>query len=263
MSVLARQYWRFFYILIFVSCCVVITQQVQAQRADPDKKYQLDLNDVSVGNAVKILVELSGINIIATQEASELRVSFSVRDLAMPDVIDSLCRVAGLWYRYNNDTGVYIIMSDIEYKQDVVIYRKEETKVFVLKHQNVAYAAEAIEALYGDRVSVTEPANDASYKLDGEFSDSGGSSDSGSDDSGSDSGDGSQGELSSEELSLSQLAYIDKVDGIRRVNEQVLNQISQRIDPEINITYNYLHNLLLIRSSDEEALIDIAELIVD
>jgi len=271
MQVLRGQWARSFYILFLLSCSAIfVTQQVQAQRADPNKKYQLDLNDVSVGNAVKILVELSGINIIATHEASELRVSFSVRDLAMPDVIDSLCRVAGLWYRYNNDTGVYIIMTDIEYKQDVVIYRKEETKVFVLKHQNVAYAAEAIEALYGDRVSVTEPANDASYKLDGEFGE-GDSSDGGSDsnsndsDSSSDSGgsNNSQSELSSEDLSLSQLAFIDRVDGIRRVNEQVLNQISQRVEPEINITYNYLHNLLLIRSSDEEALLDIAELIVD
>ncbi|MCP5078842.1 MAG: hypothetical protein GY951_12405, partial [Psychromonas sp.] len=134
MQVSRGQLVRSIYILFLLCCCTIfVTQQTQAQRADPDKKYQLDLNDVSVGNAVKILVELSGINIVATHEASELRVSFSVRDLAMSEVIDSLCRVAGLWYRYNNDTGVYIIMSEVEYKKDVVIYRKEETKVFVLK----------------------------------------------------------------------------------------------------------------------------------
>ncbi|MCP4323465.1 MAG: hypothetical protein GY787_16760 [Alteromonadales bacterium] len=255
MQVSRGQWVGSLYILFLLCCCTVfLTPQVQAQRADPDKKYQLDLNDVSVGNAVKILVELSGVNIVATREASDLRVSFSVRDLAMSDVIDSLCRVAGLWYRYNNDTGVYIIMSEVEYKKDVVIYRNEETKVFVLKHQNVSYAAEAIAALYGDRVSVTKPAKNASYKLDGDF-DSGGGSGSGSGES--------KDELTSEELTVSQLAFIDKVDGIRRVDEQVLNQISQRIEPEINITYNYLHNLLLIRSSDEEALIDIAELIKD
>ena len=268
MDYLFRLLGRPLYTLLLISVySLFVVPQAHAQRADSEKQYQLSFNDVSVGSAVKILVELSDVNIIVTHEASDPRVSFSVQKMPIKSIIDSLCRIAGLWYRYNNDTGVYIIMSETEYKKDVVIYRKEKTKSFVLKHQNVAYAANAVQALYGDRVTVTSPINDASYKLDGEFGEGDSNSDSSSSSSSSSvtstNGSDSSSDLSSENLTLSQLAFIDRVEGIRRVNENVLSQISQRVESEIKITYNYLHNLLLIRTSDEEALNEIAELIKD
>jgi len=237
---------------------------VAAKRPGNVSINQIEFNDAAVGDAIKVLVDLTGVNIIATQDAAKEHVSFFVRNTTVRGVVDSLCRVAGLWYRYDSDTKVYIVMTEEQYKKDVVVYRQEKTKIFVLKHQNVASTAFAIEALYGDRVTLTKPENDDSYQLGGDFG--GGSSgsnkdDDEEDDDNNDNKSAATNVLTSDQLTLSQLSFLDKIDGIRRVDENIVNQIAQRAEPPINITFNYLHNLILIRTSDDKAIEDIAKMI--
>ncbi|MBV1920895.1 MAG: hypothetical protein KUG73_09450 [Pseudomonadales bacterium] len=252
-------------LLIGISC-VSSMSSVAAKRPGNVAISQIEFNDATVGDAIKVLVDLTGVNIIATRDAAKENVSFFVRDTTVRGVVDSLCRVAGLWYRYDNDTKVYIVMTEEQYKKDVVVYRQESTKIFVLKHQNVASTAFAIEALYGDRVTLTKPENDDSYQLDGDFGGggSGGGNKNEEDDENDENNDNKSAAsnlLTSDKLTLSQLSFLDKIDGIRRVDENLVNQISQRAEPPINITFNYLHNLILIRTSDDKAIEDIAKMI--
>lgn len=260
-----KQYLRHPVFLILLMTLLLVTGGGSvAAHPGHEKIEQIEFNDATVGDAIKVLVDLTGVNIIVTKDASKEKVSLFLRSSSVQSVVASLCRVAGLWYRYDKKTEVFIVMTEEQYRKDVVVYREEETRIFVLKHQNVASAALAIEALFGSRVALTEPESDDSYKFDGDFGSGGGA---GSKDKDNDNArqtgvtSGDDNTLSSNEVTLSQLANLGQGQDTRRLDESVLNLITQRAEPPIKVTFNYLHNLLLIRTSDEKAIEDIAEMI--
>ena len=245
--------------------------------------------DTTVGDAIRILTEISGLNIIATEKARKKRVSLFLSDITIKDALESLSSITGLWYRHNRETGVYILMTTEEYSKDVVISRTEYTKTFIMKHHNIASTAEIIESLYGIRVQVTEPSPDiGSYELDESIDDTtggtGGNSTSGgnrtsgnqrnprnqrnnfNNRAGFNSNRGSNdqdNELANiESLTPSQFSML-QTDGamVETINESLIANVSQQLKATIYVTYNELHNLLFIRSSDEDALESIAQLI--
>lgn len=245
--------------------------------------------DTTVGDAIRILTEISGLNIIATEKARKKRVSLFLSDITIKDALESLSSITGLWYRHNRETGVYILMTTEEYSKDVVISRTEYTKTFIMKHHNIASTAEIIESLYGIRVQVTEPSPDiGSYELDESIDDTtggtGGNSTSGgnrtsgnqrnprnqrnnfNNRAGFNSNRGSNdqdNELAKiESLTPSQFSML-QTDGamVETINESLIANVSQQLKATIYVTYNELHNLLFIRSSDEDALESIAQLI--
>jgi general secretion pathway protein D len=253
---------------------------VQA-KTDPVYMGDIEFKDSSMQDAVRILSELSGRNVIVTKAAADNRFSMFIRQTTLEEAIESMCRITGLWYRKSADTGNYIVMTDDQFREDVLVYRNETTKTFNLQHQNVVSAANAIQALFGQRVTLQEPQEDSSYQFDGDMG----------------TGVTGQGNLNSEssrfannrfnQRSITQtstgVAAIggaeDELSGnLQRMNDGRLRSVSKLGDQNIlegddlvgnvraapiRITYNNLHNLLLVRSSDEKALQDIESLIVE
>lgn len=116
---------------------------------------EIEFRDASVQDAIRIIAEQTGTNIVATQAAGQRRFTLFLRVLSVREAIDSIARVAGLWYRYNDKTGVYLVMTTDEYFKDITVFREQKTEMFTLRFQNVVKVARTIQAMFGsDRVSL-------------------------------------------------------------------------------------------------------------
>ncbi|MCG8426210.1 MAG: DUF3438 family protein [Chromatiales bacterium] len=259
--------------------------KVVAAKNRLDKQFikELEFKQAKVQDAIRVISELTGVNIVATEKAGKKIVTLFIRDLKVSDAVDSLCRVAGIWYRYNRKTGVYIVMTTQEYQQDVVVFQEESTKTFMLKYLNVGLAAKTVVDLFGDRVEIdvnvsAEYGDD--FGIDGLDVFGGGSSgssggNSGSNNSNDNNSNNRRGNRSSggstkqteSRLSLTpeQIAALEILGGGngKAISSQLLSQVSQRAEAPIYITINRLHNLLFVRSADDTALAQIEEIIAE
>lgn len=239
---------------------------------------ELDFRDTTIGEAVRLLSDLTNVNVITTPTAGKKSFTLFLRNTSLRNAIDSMCRVNGLWYRYNKESEVFLIMTGAEYKRDVVVFRKEHTRTFQLQHQNVSRAANTIAALFGKRVTVIAPKVDGGYQFDRELQNEGnsqtgsiGSRRSSGNVTGSDGAKGAAEEIGN--VTIEQLvkaqgnALQSAMKGINALSGMVtddqLESVSSQAKATIYVTYNRLHNLLVVRTSDELALEDIDSLIKD
>ena len=115
----------------------------------------VEFKDAEVRDAARILATLTGTNVAVTREAGQARVDLLLQNTRLKDAIDMLTRVTGLWYRYNKIGNSYVIMTEKQYQEDIVIYRDDIIRTFTLRHQNVNSAALIIQSLFGDRVRLS------------------------------------------------------------------------------------------------------------
>lgn len=264
-------------LLVMMSTAVMAAKDVGQYQLE-----NLEFKDADMVDAVRVISELSGANVVTTQQAAVRKVTVFLRQVTVEQAIDTLCKITGLWYRKDPKTAVFRIMETEEYQQDIVVFRNDKTRVFTLRHHNVVSASRAIENLFGDRVELTLDSQNGSSGLGG-FS---GGSSSGSDvnsggsssftrrstnsnnrnqfsnDGGSNSTNDSLN-LGSLNLSSGQLSVMQQkmgAEGLPSLTTQELMGITRR-EPPITITINRLHNLLMVRSSDKAAIAEIARLI--
>lgn len=231
----------------------------------------IEFNDALISDAVRIIAEQSGVNIVATREAGEKVITVYIQNTTVKNVVDSISRVAGLWYRYNEETNVVLIMTAKEYQKDIVVFKKDFTKVYTLKQENVKTAAQAIEALYGDRVQLSEPTEDAeSFTSSTSTSNSTRRNSNNRDNNNRTSRGGGGGSNRStntnnlQDLTTAQLQVLSRKtinDDIPIVSLDEVKVVNNRVEEEIFVTYNLLHNLLIVRTSDKSALASIEKLI--
>ena len=251
------------------------------------------LTQVRLDEAVRLLAQIGKANIVVTGKVSEQIVSLYLRNTSVDDMIRNLCRAAGVWYRYDTPSKTYIIMSGDEYQKDLAIVRDEQTQVFTLRHHNVVSTANAIKGLFGSRVQLSAPVEEAPPQSLG----SGARTTTSTGSRGSSSGNGattrSSGGLQSSGASGEQssssgsarggagTAYDPSADLGRMSLDRMSGQISTdangqpvaqlsaiqdmaaRQAPSIFVTYNKLNNLLLVRTGDDAALRQISKLVAD
>lgn len=116
---------------------------------------RLDLKEAQVIDAARLIAEASGLNVVATEEAGKKHVTVYLREVTARQAIETLAKVAGLWFRADSSTRAFRLMTTDEYGRDLVVYREHMTRVFTLIHPNASSAAAAIQNLYGPRVFFT------------------------------------------------------------------------------------------------------------
>jgi len=254
------------------------------------------LTQVRLDEAVRLLAQIGKANIVVTGKVSEQIVSLYLRNTSVDDMIRNLCRAAGVWYRYDTPSKTYIIMSGDEYQKDLAIVRDEQTQVFTLRHHNVVSTANAIKGLFGSRVQLSAPVeeappqslgsgmrtttssgsrssssgNGATTRSSGGFQSSGTSGVSGEQSASSGSARGGAGSVYDPSADLGRMS-LDRMSGqiSTDANGQPVAQLSAIQDmaarqaPSIFVTYNKLNNLLLVRTGDDAALTQISKLVAD
>lgn len=230
----------------------------------------VEFKEASVKDAARILATMSQANIAVTKEASEEQVTLLLQKTNLRNAIDMLSRVAGLWYRYNKAGNSYIIMTEQQYQDDIVVYRDDIIRTFTLRHQNVNTTAVTIQSLFGDRVRLTlQTDNDDFEGLDLSIGDTNEAT------TVNESAGNSNREFEIQEVERKNLA--DEAQGSiesQKINAGSLRQLGDvpQLDAgaadrllgaktPIFIATNRIHNLLHVRTSDENALAEIEKLI--
>lgn len=135
---------------------------LQDERGDPGPVVtRIELRDASVADAARLVAEVAGWNVVCTPEAGAYPVTVLIQGVPVRTALETLCKVTGLWYR--EDAGILRIMTAEQYRDDVVVRREAQTKVFTLLHPNAPSIAQAISDLYGGRVRISFGINDQFY----------------------------------------------------------------------------------------------------
>ncbi|MDR3214082.1 MAG: hypothetical protein LBT71_09255 [Azoarcus sp.] len=262
------------------------------------------LKQITLDEAAQFISQVGNASIVVTSSVANKVVSLYLRDATVEGMVKNLARAAGVWYRHDAQTNAYILMDGKEYRQDIAITRDEITRNFVLRHHNVVSVANAVAALFGERVNLVEPVEEmpplemgsttrtqsgtgGSRSSSGSGNDFGGNRGAGTGGSfGNSSGRGTsmsaEGAVTRrsggsrggnrtdarEELAkVSQAGLEASLDIDSGETETVeasrLQQAVSTQGPPIHLTYNKMHNLLLVRTSDETALQDIEKLVQD
>lgn len=242
------------------------TQTLPAPPKGPDAPLgTFDLRDTRIHDVMRLVAELSGVNVVATEAVGARVLSLYLRDASARSVIDTVARISGLWYRYRPESGTYLLMTAEEYQRDISVFREEETRVFRLRHHNVVSAANALVALFGSRVELAAPVEEKlgeTMRTNNVRRDQGNDAASRSPALPSALGGGGARAASGGERPEQLAASTHQLAGREgQLSREEVQALKQGKEPPIHVTYNRLHNLLLVRSGDEKALQQAASLI--
>lgn len=253
---------------------------------------EVEFNQSSMTDVIRALSELSNSNIIATSEAANRQVTIHLKEVTILDAVKSISRISDLWYRYDQDTNTYRLMTREEYSKDLIIRESENIEIFRLLNANVQIIAQAIEDIYGPRVILSLGLPPASNNFGSGAGGIGGGLNSGI--SGSVRGNNrsvrnssnatsrrggiggsrrggygannfveSGAMLETEDLTVDQIAQIAQAlesSGSRNIDQETLQQTTVQSQP-IYVTVNNEHNMIIVRSDDKSVLKGINKLI--
>ena len=141
---------------------------IAANKAHPGQLIeQIDFRDVTVGDALKVLSDQSSLNIIASKDAADIRITMFLRRVSAMDVVDALSKTYNLWYQRDPDSNIVRIYTVKEYRLEKVEFRKEESEIFTMKNaKNVLDLAETIQNLFSTRVRIGYGNNQIQLMMD-------------------------------------------------------------------------------------------------
>lgn len=113
---------------------------------------RLDLVGIPLGDALRLLAEETGVNLVASEEAAAKSITTYLQEVTVRDAIETIAKSNGLWYRIDPQNQVVRLMSSREFERDLVLFRDQETRVFTLLYPNALELAVAIRNLFGNRV---------------------------------------------------------------------------------------------------------------
>jgi general secretion pathway protein D len=133
----------------------------------PDETIEMiDFREQSLGEAMRLFSEQSGINIVPSTDANKVKINLFLRDVKAMDVLENLTKTHDLYYRIDEKSGVIRIHTTEEYEENLASFRDEQTQVFTLLYPNPVDAAVAIRDLFGDRVVLNFGVGDQDSVLD-------------------------------------------------------------------------------------------------
>jgi len=236
------------------------------------KIAEIEFANSNIQDVVRTLSELSDSNIIATPQATQKKVTIHLKKVSVIEAIKSISRITGLWYRFDEDTNTYRIMTREEYGRDLIVRDSEHIEVFNLLNANVQIIAQAIQDLYGSRVilSMGTPAGQSGTTTAGASSrgsvrntrsTTGNSRRSNRNSSATGATIATSGsQLSTTNLTVDQLEQISNSLSGQSVNTETLQQVTINAQP-IYITVNNEHSMILVRTDDRKVIKSIDSLI--
>ena len=139
--------------MLLAACLTAGTATAQVPLRDGDRIARIEFRNVTVGDALRILSDRSGLNVVASQKAAKIPVTMFLKNVRPLDVLEAMAKTYNLWYRKDPRSGIVRVYTVEEFRLGKVDYARERTEVFTLKNQmNLIDAATAIQDLYGQRV---------------------------------------------------------------------------------------------------------------
>jgi general secretion pathway protein D len=250
---------------------------------------KLEFKQANMLDVVRALADMSGLNIVATEDAAKKSVTVFLQNISVKDALDTITKNSGLWHRQDKVSKTFRIMTTEEYQRDVVVYREDTTRIFNLLHPNPTEVATVIRDIYNQRVIVSQLCDaGAVRKLGGSTTGNAGGV-GGRAGVGAIGGRGGIGGIGgqanrnlvsgrngrnqgmnnpfssrvNDELTPDQLQMLDDATesaGGNVVSSESLRKVGSS-EPLIFLSVNCEHNLIIIRTSDNAAIKDIEHLI--
>lgn len=256
---------------------------------------KLEFKQANIVDVVRALADMSGLNIVATEEAAKKVVTVFLQNISVKDALDTITKNSGLWYRQDKVSKTFRIMTTDEYQRDVVVYREDTTRVFNLLHPNPTEVATVIRDIYNQRVILSQLCDaGAVRKLGGSATGVGGARGG----VGGVGGVGNRGAVGGFNGGLNRGVgnFNNRNGGLNNRNQGFNNQFTSRVndqltpdqlqtleevtdggstnivksedltkvgsgEPLIYLSVNCEHNLIILRTSDNAAIKDIEHLI--
>ncbi len=256
-------------VLLLFSCNAIADSKIK----------ELEFTDTQLIDVIRTLSELSDSNIIATPAVTKNRVTIHLKNTTVLDAIKSISRISDLWYRYDEDTNTYRIMTREEYGRDLIVRESEHIEVFNVLNANVQLIAQSIQDLYGNRVilslgiepgqsGINQASSGGANRGSGGVRNSRATGTSNRANRANRANRGNVGtnmatsgtELFSGDLTADQLAQISASLTGQTVDTEILQQVSINVQP-IYITVNNEHSMILVRTDDRKVIAAIDALI--
>lgn len=132
---------------------------------------EIDLRDITVGDALRILSTQYGLNVVASEKASRIKTALFLRDVKPIEVLDAISKAYNLWYQEDPQSKIVRLFTVEEFRLGQVDSVPEQVEVFTLKYPNATDVAYVIRNLYGDRVRLGMASNqqEVSQELQARF----------------------------------------------------------------------------------------------
>lgn len=252
--------------IVQVICLLLFAQSVIAET----NIKEIEFTDTNLIDVVRTLSELSSSNIIATPAATKKKVTVHLKNISVENALKSISRITDLWFRFDEDTNTYRLMTREEYAKDLVVRESEHIEIFKVRNANVKIIAQSIEDLYGSRVilSLGEEVEGGSNSSSSSNSSRNSNSSSGnvrnsrstnnnnrsSDSSSRSSSNSAQNSFDTSQLTVDQFELLSKkIQGSITLDTQMLEQVSAQVQP-IYITVNNEHSMIIVRTDDKTVL---------
>ncbi|MBK1690495.1 type II secretion system protein GspD [Rubrivivax gelatinosus] len=219
-----------------------------------DTPMSVDFRQVSVASALRVVAEASGLNLVATPAAAQRELTMVMQRSSAGAVLDGITRISGLWYRWRDSAGAYLVMTAEEYQRDVTVFREEQTLVLPLRHHNVVAAAHALRALFGSRVRLNEPREEPLGERLGSGDLRRGGSTAATAAAGQNAAAQAAGAVSASRGGL-RAASDGTPEAVQHgTDADTARALQSGDDAPLYVTYSKLHNLLILRTGDEKVL---------
>ena len=245
---------------------------------------------VPLETLLRLIADQTGINIAVSAETAATPVSIFLRNVPADVAVEEICRATGLWFRRDAESKIVRVTTMREYEQSLASFREERTESFTLLYPNVAEVASVIYGLYPERVLLSlgeddildDEKNDISRRFDrfNTIAESGNSSflemdvpEASTTSSSSGSGVlygggnvtviGRKGrERAKESLSTSDAEAVSRAEKSGNTNAvmQLLGDYNGRA-ASIFVTVSRRNNMIVVRTSDTQAMDDIRALV--
>jgi len=124
---------------------------------DSDLMELLNLDDVTMEEAARLISTSTKKPIVVSKAASGVKVSIHLRNVSAETALKSLCQSSGLWYRKNSKDGMIHVMTAEEFKGMLQFDRSESVEVVQILYPSAKDVGDAIAKLYIDRVVWIDP----------------------------------------------------------------------------------------------------------
>lgn len=134
--------------------------KVGVRIGSPKMLRQVQFDDVTMAEAMKVFADETGLNIINSAEAGKTRITAFLKKVTAMDALDAIVKSNGLFYRKDEHSGIIRIATSKEYERDLSNFREEETKVFTLLYPNPDAVAQVVQQILGNRVQYNAASSD-------------------------------------------------------------------------------------------------------
>jgi general secretion pathway protein D len=152
---------------------VLLVAEARAEAPAEKLIQNVDYRELPLQDALRILSEQTGLNVVATAEARKAIVTLYLRNVTARSAIEELCKTNALAFKTDDKTGIIRISTLQEFQRDLVTVREDKTEVFTLLYPNAVSIAISVRDLFGDRVQLSlssEGALDESQDLEDRLS---------------------------------------------------------------------------------------------